>query len=69
MDKDGELTVPGQAANTDSAILDLVGVVCNYSLLCPPYESNRPTLCVVCSMYYIELRKIHAILHSCQGSI
>ncbi len=46
MDTDGE---PGQAANTDSAILDLVSVVCNYSLLCPPYEANRPKTCVVCS--------------------
>ncbi len=48
VDKDGE-AVSGQAANIDGALFHLVGAVCNRGLPCPPYVTNRPITCVVCT--------------------
>ncbi len=48
VDKDGE-AVPGQAGSSDAARMDLVGAVCNVGLPCPPYVTNRPITCVVCT--------------------
>ena len=47
VDKDGE-AVSGQK-NTNGALFHLVGVVCDHGLPCPPYVTNRPTTCVVCT--------------------
>ena len=48
VDKNGE-TVPGEARNTNGALFYHVGAVCNVGLPCPPYVTNRPITCVVCT--------------------
>ena len=48
VDKDGE-AVPGGQANTNGALMYLVGAVCGVGLPCPPFVANRPITCVVCT--------------------
>ena len=48
VDKDGE-AVPGGKANTDGALMFLVGAACGVGLPCPPFVANRPITCVVCT--------------------
>ncbi len=48
VDKDGE-TVPGEERNTDGALFQMVGAVCNVGLPCLPFIANRPITCVVCT--------------------
>ena len=48
VDNDGEY-VPGEARDTNGALFQLVGAVCNVGLPCPPYVTNRPITCVVCT--------------------
>ena len=48
VDKNGE-TVPGEARDTNGALFHHVGALCNVGLPCPPYVTNRPVTCVVCT--------------------
>ncbi len=48
VDKDGE-TVPGEQRNTNGALFQMVGAVCNVGLPCLPFIANRPITCVVCT--------------------
>ncbi len=48
VDKDGE-AVPGEERDTNGALFQLVGAVCDVGLPCPLYVTNRPITCVVCT--------------------
>ena len=41
--------VPGEARNTDGALLHYVDVACNTGLQCPPYSSTKEVTCAVCT--------------------
>ena len=41
--------VPGEARNTDGALLHYVDVACNTGLQCPPYSSTNEITCAVCT--------------------
>ena len=48
VDKDGE-AVSGEARNTNGALFQMVGAVCNVGLPCPKFIASRPITCVVCT--------------------
>ena len=41
--------VDGMAADVNAALMYFTMSTCNYGLPCPPYVSNRPITCVVCT--------------------
>jgi hypothetical protein len=41
--------VPGEARNTNGALLHYVNVACNTGLQCPPYSSTNELTCTVCT--------------------
>ena len=47
VDKNPE-RVPGEAANTDGALLYYIEAVCN-GILCPPYDPEKELTCAVCT--------------------
>ena len=42
-------TVPGQAANTNAALLYHTEATCDDGLLCPPYDPQKELTCAVCT--------------------
>ena len=42
-------SVPGSIANTDGALFYHVEVKCNYGIPCPPYDTQKEVMCVVCT--------------------
>ena len=41
--------IPGEARNTDGALLYHVQAACAYGIPCPPYDQRREVSCVVCT--------------------
>ena len=41
--------VPNSGSNTDGAMFYHVGAACNVGLPCPPFVTNKPIMCVVCT--------------------
>ena len=41
--------VPGEARNTNGALLHYVDVACNTGLQCPPYSTTKEVTCAVCT--------------------
>ena len=42
-------SVPDSTANTDGALLYHTEVYCGYGIPCPPYDSEKEVVCVVCT--------------------
>ena len=42
-------SVPGSIANTDGALFYHTEVKCNYGIPCPPYDTQKEVMCVVCT--------------------
>ena len=42
-------SVPGSIRNTDGALLYHIEVKCNYGIPCPPYDTQKEVMCVVCT--------------------
>ena len=42
-------TVPGSAADTNGALFYHTEVKCNYGIPCPPYDTQKEVMCVVCT--------------------
>lgn len=41
--------IPGEHADNDGGAFYFVNIDCGNSGLCPPYQANKATTCVVCS--------------------